>query len=124
MPAALQQSEFSNLETSSNRKGMVKIRGLQLEQAFFLEGVKEVIYCGRWSVEGLCAHSLHAYICCHLQTPVQLSDFDGVKDRDYAVMWLLTCCMIKQDLAALKGGPSTPIILHPNKSISALGPDS
>lgn len=73
---------------------MVTIKGLQLEWAFFLEGLREVVYCGRQSVEELCAHSLDACVCCHLQTPevsVQLSDCDGVKDRDYAVMWLLQC---------------------------------
>lgn len=86
-----------------------------------------MVYCERRSVEGLCVDSLHARVCCHLRTPevsVQLSDFDGVKDRVYAVMWLLPCHMMRWHLAVLKGGPSTPVILYPNKSISAFVPCS
>lgn len=38
--AALQQSEFSDLDSSSNPKGMVMIRGLQLEWAHFSRGTE------------------------------------------------------------------------------------
>lgn len=40
MSAASQQSEFSDLDSSSNPKGMVMIRGLQLEWAHFTRGTE------------------------------------------------------------------------------------
>mgnify|MGYP001855787782 CR=1 FL=1 len=81
MSAALQQNDFSNLSP----KQLVMTGGLQLEQAIFTEGVKDVIYRGRWALQGLCTH----FTSWHSQTPevsVQHSGFDGVKDRDSAVM--------------------------------------
>lgn len=55
----------------------------------------------------------------HLQTPevsARFSDFVEVKDRDCAVMWLYQ--------AVLKGGHSSPVIPHLNKSIPAFVPHS
>lgn len=61
------------------------IGGLQLEQAIFTEGLKDVIYRGSWAVEGLSTH----FSPRHSQTPavsVQHLGFGGVKDRYSAVM--------------------------------------
>lgn len=50
---------------------------LQLEEAIFTEGLKDVFYRGRWAVEGLCTH----FSSWHSQTPevsVQHLGFGGV----------------------------------------------
>lgn len=114
--AALQQSVFSNLESSSNPQGMVKTRGLQLKQAFFLRGPEG----GGLLWEGCVSIHFTPKSAVTLQTPedsVQLSDFGGVKDRDYAVMQLLPRHKMQQHLEVLKGGSNTPITLNTNKSI-------
>lgn len=107
---------FSNLESSSNPEGRVKIRGLQLKQAFFLRGPEG----GGLLWEGCVSIHFTPKSAVTLQAPensVQLSDFDGVKDRDYVVMWLLSRHMMRQHLEVLKGRSNTPITLSTNKSI-------